>query len=185
MNRTFPILAAVIVATTSASAVAQVRFPVIFPLGRSQPAPPPPGMPPAALNTPEALQSDFIVKSGTDTVYFPARGAALNANATATLAAQARWLLANPYMNVRLEGHGGADDSRDYALAIGDKRASAVRDFLILQGIAPSRISVVSWGKERPGTMRIGMSTVATGPRVVAVVVPAPAPFAPPPIPGQ
>jgi peptidoglycan-associated lipoprotein len=123
-------------------------------------------MPPPVLGTPAALQSDLIVKAGTDTVYFPARGATLDANATATLAAQARWLLANPYMNVRLEGHGGADDSRDYALAIGDKRASAVRDFLILQGIAPNRISVISWGKERPGTMRIGTSVVATGPRV-------------------
>jgi peptidoglycan-associated lipoprotein len=185
MNRRLSLIAAVVVAATSTSAVAQIRLPVIFPLGRSQPAPPPPGMPPAVMGTPAALQSDLIVKAGTDTVYFSARGATLDANATATLAAQARWLLANPYMNVRLEGHGGADDSRDYALAIGDKRASAVRDFLILQGIAPNRISVISWGKERPGTMRIGTSVVATGPRVQTIVVPAPAPFAPPPVPGQ
>jgi peptidoglycan-associated lipoprotein len=184
MNRTFSLLAGGLVAVTSTAAVAQIRLPVIFPLGRSQPAPPPPGAAPI-LGTPEALQSDFIAKSGSSTVYFAARGAALDANATATLAAQARWLLANPFANVRLEGHGGADDSRDYALAIGDKRANAVRDFLILQGIAPNRISVISWGKERPGTMRIGTSVVATGPRVVTVVVPAPAPFAPPPVPGQ
>jgi peptidoglycan-associated lipoprotein len=183
MNRTFSLLAAGLVAMTSTAAVAQVRLPVIFPLGRSQPAPPPPGAP--ILGTPEALQSDFIAKSGSSTVYFAARGAALDANATATLAAQARWLLTNPYLNVRLEGHGGADDSRDYALAIGDKRANAVRDFLILQGIAPARISVLSWGKERPGTMRIGPSVVATGPRVVTVVGPTPAPFAPPPVAGQ
>ena len=185
MNRTFSLLTAVIVAAASTSAVAQVRLPVIFPLGRSQPAPPPPGMPPVGMNTPEVLQSDLIVKAGTDTVYFPARGAILDSNARATLTAQAGWLLANPYMNARLEGHGGADDSRDFALAIGDKRANAVRDFLILQGIAPNRISVISWGKERPGTMRIGTSVVATGPRVRTVVVPAPAPFAPPPVPGQ
>jgi peptidoglycan-associated lipoprotein len=185
MNRTVPILAAILLGGISTSAIAQLRLPVIFPLGRSQPAPPPPGMAPPVFNTPEALQSDLIVKAGTDTIYFPARGAALDANATTTLAAQARWLLANPYLNVRLEGHGGAEDSRDYALAIGDKRANAVRDFLILQGIAPNRISVISWGKERPGTMRIGTSVVATGPRVVTVVVPAPPPFAPPPVPGQ
>jgi peptidoglycan-associated lipoprotein len=183
MNRAFSLLAAALAATSTA-AVAQIRLPVIFTLGRSQPAPPPPGMPPAQFGTPQAVQSDLIVKAGTDTVYFPARGAALDANARATLSAQARWLLANPFVNVRLEGHGGADDSRDYALAIGDKRANAVRDFLILQGIAPSRISVISWGKERPGTMRIGTSVVATGPRVVTVVVPAAPPFAPP-IPGQ
>ena len=184
MNRIFSLLTAGLVAVTSTAAVAQIRLPVIFPLGRSQPAPPPPGAAPI-LGTPEALQSDLIAKSGSSTVYFAARGAALDANATATQAAQARWLLANPFANIRLEGHGGADDSRDYALAIGDKRANAVRDFLILQGIAPNRISVISWGKERPGTMRIGTSVVATGPRVVTVVVPAPAPFVPPPVPGQ
>ena len=185
MNRPSFLLAVIVFAATSTAAIAQVRLPVIFPLGRSQPAPPPPGMPPSAFGTPEALQSDLIVKSGTDTVYFPARGATLDANARATLTAQARWLLTNPFVNVRLEGHGGADDSRDYALAVGDKRANAVRDFLILQGIAPVRISILSWGKERPGTMRIGTSVVATGPRVVTVIVPSAAlPFAPP-VPGQ
>jgi peptidoglycan-associated lipoprotein len=110
------------------------------------------------------------MKAGGDTVYFPAHGATLDANATASLTAQARWLLANPFVRVRLEGHGGANDSRDYALAIGDRRANAVRDFLISQGVAPPRISTSSWGKERPGTVRIGTSTVATGPRVVTTV---------------
>ena len=108
----------------------------------------------------------------------------MDANAAATLAAQARWLLANPWASIRLEGHGGPDDSRDYALAIGDKRANAVRDYLMLQGVDPGRISVISWGKERPGTIRIGTSVVAAGPRVVTVVLPPAAPFAPP-VPGQ
>jgi peptidoglycan-associated lipoprotein len=153
----------------SAVAEAQVRFPVIIPLGRSQPAPPP-GMAPAPMGSPAMLQSDLVMKAGGDTVYFPAHGATLDANATASLAAQARWLLANPFVRVRLEGHGGANDSRDYALAIGDRRANAVRDFLISQGVAPPRISTSSWGKERPGTVRIGTSIVATGPRVVTTV---------------
>ncbi len=177
------LLSLLLLAGPAAVAHAQLRLPVIFPLRGSQPAPPP-GVAPSPFSTPEALQSDMIAKSGSNTVYFSSRGAALDANAMATLTAQARWLLANPFVSVRIEGHGGRDDSRDYALAIGDKRANSVRDFLILQGIAPTRILVLSWGKERPGTTRIGTSVVATGPRVVTIVVPPAAPF-PPPVPGQ
>jgi peptidoglycan-associated lipoprotein len=169
MNRKL-LLLPILLLTAGTAAQAQIRLPVIFPLGRAQPAPPPPGMAPAPLGTPAALQSDLIVKAGSNTIYFPARGAGLDANAMATLSAQARWLLANPYVTVRLEGHGGPDDSRDYALAIGDKRANAARDFLVLQGVAPQRISVLSWGKERPGTLRIGTSLVAAGPRGVTIV---------------
>lgn len=182
MIRKVLILAATLVAVSSA-AQAQIRLPVIFPLRGSaqQPAPPmaapaPPGVP----LTPGALQADLVVKSGSDSVYFSRRGTGLDANGIATLSAQARWLLANPYVTVRLEGHGGPDDSRDYALAIGDKRANAVRDFLVMQGVAPQRISVMSWGKERPGSIRIGTSTVAAGPRVVTVVTSAGPAFMPP-----
>lgn len=160
------------------------RLPVIFPLGREQPQPPPPGAPgaPGPVANTGAMQASLIQASGSDTVYFPPRGYALDANATATLTAQARWLLANPMMRVRLEGHGDARDSRDYALAIGDRRANAVRDFLVLQGVSPARISVLSWGKERPGTVRIGTSVVAVGPRVVTVLE-APLPVFAPPVP--
>lgn len=142
------------------------RIPVI---GRPAPPPPPPA---GAITpmTPGALQADLVVKAGSDTVYFSARGHALDANAVARLTAQARWLLANPFVNIRLEGHGDERDTRDYALAIGDRRANAVRDFLMLQGVAPHRITVLSWGKERPGSVRIGPSLVAAGPRVKTVV---------------
>ena len=155
-----------------ASASAQIRFPrlpVIIPLGRSDAGPPPaPGIAPGVPAN--VAQGALIAASGSDTVYFAARSATIDPNATATLTAQARWLVANPTVTVRLEGHGGAQDTRDYALAIGDRRANEVRDFLVLQGVAPQRISVISWGKERPGTVRVGASVVAVGPRVVTIV---------------
>ncbi len=143
------------------------RMPVIFPLGQGQPQPPAPG---AVAGAPVSLQQDLFAKVGTDTVYFSPRGYNLDAAAIATLTAQARWLLANPFVRIRLEGHGDSRDSRDYAIAIGDRRANAVRDFLILQGVAPARISVISWGKERPGTVRVGAQVVGAGPRVVTIV---------------
>lgn len=164
--------AALLLAVTAAPALAQIRLPVIFPLGRSQPPPPQQQGPvPSPFSTPGALQADLVVKAGSDTVYFSPRGDDLNANARATLTAQARWLLANPFVVVRLEGHGGPRDSRDYALAAGRQRAAAVRDFLLLQGIEPQRIEITSLGKERPGTVRIGTSVVAAGPRVVTKVL--------------
>ena len=131
----------------------------------AQPLPQPP------MGVPQAvMQGSLIAAAGSETVYFPPRGHMIDANAAATLQRQARWLIANPFVTVRLEGHGGPRDSRDYAIAIGDRRASAVRDFLVLQGVAPQRITIVSWGKERPGTIRIGASLVAAGPRVVTTV---------------
>lgn len=187
MSRKALVLTVALLAGSSV-AHAQIRLPVIFPLRASgqQPAPPmaAPAIPGVPL-TPGALQADLVVKSGSDTVYFPPRGTGLDANGMATLSAQARWLLANPYVTVRIEGHGGNDDSRDYALAIGDKRANAVRDFLVMQGVAPQRIAVSSWGKERPGTIRIGTSMVAAGPRTVTVVTSAGPAFVPPPTQAQ
>jgi peptidoglycan-associated lipoprotein len=170
------VLAALALVTAASAADAQFRLPVIFPLHRSDaPAPQPP---PAAGVPGPVAQGSLVAAAGADTVYFSANGATLDANATATLAAQARWLLANPFVTVRLEGHGGPNDSRDYALAIGDRRANAVRDFLVLQGVAPQRIAVMSWGKERPGKVLIGQTLVAAGPRVVTIVVPpVPAPI--------
>lgn len=167
------LLAALALGTTATAASAQFRLPVIFPLGRSNAKPPAP--PPTAVPG-TVTQGVLVAAAGTDTVYFSANGATLDPTAMATLTAQARWLLANPYVTVRLEGHGGPNDSRDYALAIGDRRANAVRDFLALQGVAPQRISVLSWGKERPGKVLIGQALVAAGPRVVTILVPAPPP---------
>ena len=187
MNRRQHLASALLLAAAATAANAQIgfpRLPVIVPLGRSQAPPPgaPPGVIPAPVS-PSALQADLVVKAGSDTVYFPARTATLQANSTATLAAQARWLLANPIVSIRLEGHGDSNDSRDYALAIGEKRANAVRDYLVLQGIAPQRISTLSWGKEHPGSVRIGSTFVAAGPRVVTkvVYVQPPMPQLPPP----
>ncbi|HET9355356.1 MAG TPA: OmpA family protein [Sphingomicrobium sp.] len=165
MRLGFCLLAA---AAASSTATAQGRFPrlpVIVPLRSGEQPPPAPQPVPTAV-----LQGSLITASGSDTVYFSPRGFSIDANAARTLTAQARWLLANPFVTIRLEGHGSASDTRDYAIAIGHRRASAARDFLVLQGIAPERISLMSWGKERPGSIRIGTTTVAAGPRVVTKI---------------
>ncbi len=98
----------------------------------------------------EMLQSEFVARSGSDSIYFTGIGRGLDAAAQATLVAQARWLLAHPMVRARIEGHADERMPRDYALAIGERRASAVRDFLVLQGVPAVQLTITSWGKERP-----------------------------------
>ena len=116
-------------------------------LAAAQPLPPAP--PPVTI---EMLRTAFAARSGSDTVYFSGDSFGLDLSAERTLAAQARWLRANPFVSVRIEGHSDDRVTRDHALAVGERRADAVRDFLILQGVPSAQISIISWGKERPAT---------------------------------
>ncbi len=127
-------------------------------------------VPPAPIFNPGALQAELRSAAGSDTVYFSVQGYGLNAAAIRVLTGQAAWLRANPAIMVRLEGHADQNDTRDYAFAIGERRAAAVRDFLVTQGVSPDRLSLATWGKERPGMIRIGASSVGVGPRVVATI---------------
>jgi peptidoglycan-associated lipoprotein len=98
----------------------------------------------------EMLQNQFVAMTGSDSVYFLGNGRALDPAAQSTLIAQARWLLANPMIRARIEGHADERTPRDFALAIGERRAIAVRDFLVLQGVPAAQLTIISWGKERP-----------------------------------
>lgn len=130
----------------------------------AQPLPPPP--PPITI---EQLRAAFTTQSGGDTIYFNGDGFGLDAAAEAALIRQARWLRANPAIPIRVEGHSGDRATRDHALAIGERRAAAVRDFLILQGVPAAQISIISWGKERP--VQNGASAFAFD-RAVTVLMP-------------
>ena len=74
----------------------------------------------------------------------------LTPQAQATLTAQARWLLQHPFVRASIEGHADERQTRDYALALGERRAAAVRNFLIASGVPPQQLPIISWGKERP-----------------------------------
>lgn len=117
-----------------------------------------PSTPSPAQATPlsaiEALHADLLAHAGTDTVYFGSDSAILGAPAKATLAAQAIWLRQHPEVSARIEGHAEPSDTRDHALAIGVRRAEEVRDYLVLMGVPAAQLSIVSWGKERPGPPR-------------------------------
>ncbi len=138
-------LAMTIVATLLASAAAAQQ-------------PPPPIVPTVPI---EVLRADFMSKTGGTMVYFGVNSALIGAPARPMLAAQAQWLRLNPYVSVKIEGHGDGGDTRDHALALGARRAGAVRDALVLLGVPPGQISITTWGSERPGPPRAEIRLVA------------------------
>jgi peptidoglycan-associated lipoprotein len=114
-----------------------------------QPVPPPGPTVPI-----EMLRADFAARSGGTMVYFGTNSALIGPPARPMIEAQAQWLRQNPLVAVRVEGHGDPGDTRDHALALGAKRAAAVRDAYVLLGIQPGQVTITSWGSERPGPPR-------------------------------
>lgn len=92
---------------------------------------------------------DFVVNVG-DRVYFDTDAHDIRDDAQPVLQGQAGWLRRYPNVRVRIEGNADERGTREYNLALGARRANAVRDFLVGQGVASSRISTISFGKEQP-----------------------------------
>jgi len=92
---------------------------------------------------------DFSVNAG-DKVYFTVDSSQLSAQAQATLRSQAQWLAKYPQYGVTLEGHADERGTREYNIALGARRATAVRTYLSGLGVNPARLETISFGKERP-----------------------------------
>ena len=117
-----------------------------------QPAPPPPAPPPVVEEptgpAPGSLE-DFRVNVG-ERVYFDLDEYRLDPDDQEILKLQAAWL--NSYPSVRILVAGNCDErgTREYNLALGERRASVVKDYLVSLGVDPSRVDTISYGKERP-----------------------------------
>ncbi len=85
-----------------------------------------------------------------DRVLFAVDQSTLSGEGRSILAGQAQWLNTNPAYAIILEGHADEQGTREYNLALGARRAAAVQDYLISQGVAASRMRTISYGKERP-----------------------------------
>ena len=103
-------------------------------------------------------------------VYFVFDSSALSADAKSTLNAQAAFLRSNPSVRITVEGHADERGTREYNLALGDRRASAARDFLVAQGIDGARIKTISYGKERPEMVGSNDEAWAKNRRSVSVI---------------
>ena len=93
---------------------------------------------------------EYLAKGVPDRVFFATNESILTTKSRDTLRKQAAWLRENPNVTVVLEGHCDERGTREYNLALGERRANSAKDYLMTYGISADRISVISYGKERP-----------------------------------
>jgi len=117
-------------------------------------------------------RGDFLRAVGMDgdRVFFDTDQYDLDDRDRATLDTQATWLQRNTGVRVTVEGHADERGTRDYNLALGDRRANAAKNYLAAHGIAASRMTVISYGKERPEALGSDESAWAQNRRAVTVV---------------
>ena len=93
---------------------------------------------------------EYLASGVPDRVFFATNESILTTASRDTLRKQATWLRANSEITVVLEGHADERGTREYNLALGERRANSAKDYLMTYGVSASRISVISYGKERP-----------------------------------
>tara|TARA_B100001989_G_scaffold187086_1_gene136554 strand:+ start:71 stop:547 length:477 start_codon:yes stop_codon:yes gene_type:complete len=93
---------------------------------------------------------EFLASGVPDRVFFATNKSSLTTKSRETLRKQATFLRKNKNLSVTIEGHADERGTREYNLALGERRANAAKDYLMTYGISGKRISVISYGKERP-----------------------------------
>lgn len=125
--------------------------------------------PTETLGVVPGTQEDLVVNVG-DRVFFDFDKYDLRPEAREQLERQAAWLKANPTVTVTVEGHADERGTREYNLALGERRADSARNYLVALGINPNRIQTISYGKERPAVLGSNDAAWAQNRRGVTVV---------------
>jgi peptidoglycan-associated lipoprotein len=115
-------------------------------------------------------RAHFIQNVQSDRILFDTDSFTVDDQDRAVLDSQVAYLQANPGVRVTIEGHCDERGTREYNLALGDRRANAAKNYLAARGIDPSRMSVISWGKERPEAIGSDESAWAQNRRAVTVL---------------
>ena len=117
-------------------------------------------------------QADIVAPMmGADTVYFDTDRYNIDSPDAAALAQQAQWLSRYPNKRATIEGHCDERGTRDYNLALGERRANAAKNYLVSQGVDATRITTVSYGKERPAAVGSDEAAWAKNRRAVTVTI--------------
>ena len=117
----------------------------------------------------EETAADKLIAVG-DRVLFGYDSAKLDESSKILIDAQSRFLRVNNDLNFVIEGHADERGTREYNLALGEQRATAVRDYLVIQGIDPDRIKVISYGKEKPAVVGSNSMAWSKNRRAVTVI---------------
>jgi peptidoglycan-associated lipoprotein len=116
-------------------------------------------------------QADFIAKVTTDRIFFDTDEFNIGADDQTTLQSQAQWLARYPNVRVTVEGHADERGTRDYNLALGERRANSAKNALVALGVDAGRITTISYGKERPDATGSDESAWSRNRRAVTVTV--------------
>jgi len=112
---------------------------------------------------------DFLVNVG-DRIFFDFDKSEIRSDAVGTLERQAAWLKQFPQVTILIEGHCDERGTREYNLALGERRANAHRDYLVGLGVAEGRVEITSYGKERPAVLGSNEAAWAQNRRGVVVI---------------
>ncbi len=115
------------------------------------------------------MARDFM-ENAEDRVFFAFDSSAISADSAEILNTQVKWLKKHQNVNVVVQGYCDERGTREYNLALGERRANAVKQYLVSQGIAADRISTISYGKERPAVLGNNEAAWAQNRRAVTVV---------------
>jgi peptidoglycan-associated lipoprotein len=130
----------------------------------SQPLPPSNAVVPGS-------QEDFVASVAADRIFFDLDQSEVDSADQATLQSQAAWLSRYPAKRITVEGHCDERGTREYNLALGEKRANAAKNALVSLGVGADRISTISYGKERPDATGSDEESYARNRRAVTVTV--------------
>ncbi|MBN8830803.1 MAG: peptidoglycan-associated lipoprotein Pal [Sphingomonadales bacterium] len=135
------------------------------------PPPPPTTAPPPPAGPTPGSQADFVASVSSDRVFFGLDKSDIDAESQATLRSQAQWLARYPQKRITIEGHCDERGTREYNLALGERRANAAKNYLVTLGVDTSRITTISYGKERPAALGSDEASWAQNRRAVTVTV--------------
>ena len=117
------------------------------------------------------INEQFRREVASDTVHFAFDQYDIDPQARAILDSQAQWLNSHPNTRITIEGHCDERGTREYNLALGDRRANAAKNYLASRGISPARITTISYGKERPIALGSDDASWAQNRRAVTIVI--------------
>lgn len=137
------------------------------PAGTTEPTAPPPSGPGYAPGS----QGDFIANTMADRILFELDSYTVDSEDKTILQSQAQWLAQHPNARITIEGHADERGTRDYNLALGERRANAAKNYLASLGVSPGRMTTVSYGKERPEALGSNEAAWAQNRRAVTVVI--------------
>ncbi|AZI35776.1 putative peptidoglycan-associated lipoprotein [Caenibius tardaugens NBRC 16725] len=157
----------VVVASAMALAACQSKAPDTLPPQPAGSTPPPDSAGPIP-----GSQADFLAQmSGRQVIYFDTDRYNIDSADIAALQAQAQWMQQYPNKRATIEGHSDERGTRDYNLALGERRANAAKNYLVSLGVDASRLSTVSYGKERPEALGSDESAWSRNRRAVTITI--------------